>query len=244
LFYKSDSVEKHKIVVALDGHSSCGKSTYAKRIARELGYSYIDTGAMYRAVTLACMEAGLFDHTDAPEPEKVEALLETIELGLRFNPERQRTEIYMNNRMVEDEIRSMAVSAHVSYIAAISAVRRKMVEYQRKLGETKGIVMDGRDIGTVVFPGAEMKIFLTASLEIRAERRHKELIEKGMEADLEDVRNNLQKRDHIDSTREDSPLKQADDALLLDNSHMTVDQQMIWFRERYHSIMSRQNDTD
>ena len=244
MFYKSDSVEKHKIVVALDGHSSCGKSTYAKRIARELGYSYIDTGAMYRAVTLACMEAGLFDHTDAPEPEKVEALLETIELGLRFNPERQRTEIYMNNRMVEDEIRSMAVSAHVSYIAAISAVRRKMVEYQRKLGETKGIVMDGRDIGTVVFPGAEMKIFLTASLEIRAERRHKELIEKGMEADLEDVRNNLQKRDHIDSTREDSPLKQADDALLLDNSHMTVDQQMIWFRERYHSIMSRQNDTD
>jgi cytidylate kinase len=237
-------VKGDKIIIALDGHSSCGKSTYAKRIARELGYSYIDTGAMYRSVTLAAMEAGLFKETDTPAPERVDALLKTIELDLRFNAEKQRTEIYLNNRMVEDAIRTMAVSDHVSYIAAIPAVRRKMVEYQRKLGEAKGVVMDGRDIGTVVFPRAELKIFLTASLEVRAGRRYKELIEKGMEADLEEVRNNLQKRDQIDSSREDSPLKQADDALVLDNSHMTVDQQMAWFYEKYRSIMTRKNDED
>jgi cytidylate kinase len=237
-------VKGDKIIIALDGHSSCGKSTYAKRIARELGYSYIDTGAMYRSVTLAAMEAGLFKETDTPAPERVDALLKTIELDLRFNAEKQRTEIYLNNRMVEDAIRTMAVSDHVSYIAAIPAVRRKMVEYQRKLGEAKGVVMDGRDIGTVVFPRAALKIFLTASLEVRAGRRYKELIDKGMEADLEEVRNNLQKRDQIDSSREDSPLKQADDALVLDNSYMTVDQQMAWFYDKYRSIITHKNDED
>jgi len=138
---------------------------------------------------------------------------------------------------VEDLIRSMEVSAHVSYIAAIPVVRRKMVEYQRQLGEGKGIVMDGRDIGTVVFPGAELKIFLTASEEIRAMRRYKELIEKEMPADLEEVRGNIRKRDHIDSTREDSPLKQAEDAIVLDNSEMTVDEQMDWFREVFQRVM-------
>ena len=242
--HKTNSVEKDKIIIALDGHSSCGKSTFAKRIAGELGYAYIDTGAMYRAVTLASMEAGLFETTDAPDEELVIALLDHIELDLRFNPELQRTEIYLNNRMVEDTIRTMAVSAHVSYIAAISAVRRKMVEYQRKLGQAKGVVMDGRDIGTVVFPKAELKIFLTASLEVRAERRYKELIQKGMEADLRQVSENLQKRDHIDSNRQDSPLKQADDALVLDNSSMTVDQQMEWFREKYESVTNRQRNED
>ena len=233
-----------KIIIALDGHSSCGKSTFAKRIARELGYAYIDTGAMYRAVTLASMEAGLFESTDAPAQELVVDLLDGIELDLRFNSERQRTEIYLNSRMVEDAIRTMDVSAHVSYIAAISAVRKKMVEYQRALGKAKGVVMDGRDIGTVVFPDAEMKIFLTASLDVRAERRYKELIEKGMGAELEEVRENLQKRDHIDSNREDSPLKKADDALVLDNSHISVDQQMVWFREKFDAIMNRKNDQD
>jgi cytidylate kinase len=242
--HKTNSVEKDKIIIALDGHSSCGKSTFAKRIAGELGYAYIDTGAMYRAVTLAYMEAGLFETTDAPDEELVISLLDHIELDLRFNPELQRTEIYLNNRMVEDTIRTMAVSAHVSYIAAISAVRRKMVEYQRKLGQAKGVVMDGRDIGTVVFPKAELKIFLTASLEVRAERRYKELIQKGMEADLRQVSENLQKRDHIDSNRQDSPLKQADDALVLDNSSMTVDQQMEWFREKYESVTNRQRNED
>lgn len=230
---------KHqKIIVALDGHSSCGKSTYAKLIAAELGYSYIDTGAMYRAVTLASMEAGLFENTDAPPVNEIEALLSHVELDLKHNPEKQRTEIWLNGRMVEDVIRSMEVSGHVSYIAAISAVRRKMVEYQRMLGEKKGVVMDGRDIGTVVFPEAELKIFLTASLEVRAERRYKELIEKGMKAGFEEVKANLAKRDHIDSSRADSPLKQADDALLLDNSEMTLEQQMIWFSEVYQKIIS------
>jgi cytidylate kinase len=234
-------VEEKRIIIALDGHSSCGKSTYAKRIAQELGYSYIDTGAMYRAVTLAAMEHGLFDNTGSPAIELVEGLLEDIELNLRFNPRLHRTEIYLNGRMVEDIIRSMEVSGNVSYVAAISAVRRKMVEYQRKLGEGKGVVMDGRDIGTVVFPMAEMKIFLTASLEVRAMRRYKELLEKGMDAELQEVRENLSKRDHIDSTREDSPLKKAEDALVLDNSHMTVDEQMEWFRERYDEVMEKVN---
>jgi cytidylate kinase len=193
---------------------------------------------MYRAVTLAAMEQGLFEGTDAPATELVEALLNKIELDFRFNRERQRSEIYLNNRMVEDVIRGMEVSGHVSYISAISSVRRKMVEYQRKLGMNKGIVMDGRDIGTVVFPDAEMKIFLTASLDVRAERRYKELLEKGMDADLETVRDNLQKRDHIDSNRKNSPLRQAEDALLLDNSELTVEQQMEWFRVKYHAIMA------
>ena len=235
---KADQVKIQKIIVALDGHSSCGKSTYAKLIASELGYSYIDTGAMYRAVTLAAMDAGLFDDTSAPPIEKIEALLGHVKLKLKHNPEKKRTELFLNKRMVEDLIRRMEVSAHVSYIAAISAVRRKMVEYQRSLGNEKGVVMDGRDIGTVVFPDAAIKIFLTASLEIRAERRFKELIEKGMPADFDDVQKNLEKRDHIDSNREDSPLKQADDAILLDNSQMTLEQQMIWFRDLYRKVIS------
>jgi cytidylate kinase len=231
-------VNHRKIIIALDGHSSCGKSTYAKRIAARLGYAYIDSGAMYRAVTLAAMDAGLFDFTDAPSPELVYELLAGISLDLRFNPERERTEIFLNNRMVEDLIRHMAVAAHVSYIATIPGVRRKMVEYQRSLGEGKGIVMDGRDIGTVVFPEAELKIFLTADEEVRAMRRFRELIEKGMPANLEEVRQNIVKRDHIDSTREDSPLIQAEDAIVLDNSDMTVDQQMDWFMDIYQRIIS------
>jgi cytidylate kinase len=231
-------VDQQKIIIALDGHSSCGKSTYAKLIATELGYSYIDTGSMYRAVTLASMEAGLFEKTDAPPVEEIEVLLNHIELNLKHNPENQRTEIWLNGRMVEDVIRSMEVSSHVSYIAAISAVRRKMVEYQRMLGEEKGVVMDGRDIGTVVFPDAELKIFLTASLEVRTERRYKELIEKGMKVEFEEVKSNLAKRDHIDSSRADSPLKQAEDAILLDNSEMTLEQQMVWFSEVYQKITS------
>lgn len=236
--------EAMKIIVALDGHSSCGKSTYAKLIAAELGYSYIDTGAMYRAVTLTAMEAGLFDTSDGPPVEKIEALLGHIELDLKHNPEKQRTEIWLNGRMVEDVIRSMEVSNHVSYIAAIPAVRRQMVEYQRLLGELKGVVMDGRDIGTVVFPHAELKIFLTASLEVRAERRYKELMEKGMKAEFEEVKANLAKRDHIDSSRADSPLKQADDALLLDNSEMTLEQEMLWFKEVYQKIISGSDGED
>ncbi len=231
-------VNQRKIIIALDGHSSCGKSTYAKRIAARLGYAYVDSGAMYRAVTLAAMDAGLFDSTDAPSAELVDKLLAGISLDLRYNPVRERTEIFLNNRMVEDLIRHMAVAAHVSYIATIPEVRRKMVEYQRSLGEGKGIVMDGRDIGTVVFPEAELKIFLTAAVEVRAMRRFRELIEKGMPANLEEVRQNILKRDHIDSTRQDSPLIQAKDAIVLDNSELTVDQQMDWFMDIYQRIIS------
>ena len=235
---------QEKINIALDGNSSCGKSTFAKLIAAELGYSYIDSGAMYRAVTLAAMEAGLFDDTEAPPLEKIEALLDQVQLSLKHNPEKQRTEIYLNGRMVEDLIRSMEVSSHVSYIAAISAVRRKMVEYQRMLGNEKGVVMDGRDIGTVVFPDAELKIFLTASVEVRSGRRYRELIEKGMPAEYKEVQENLEKRDQIDSNRTDSPLRMADDAILLDNSEMTLDEQMAWFRDLYQGIMSSGNDKD
>ena len=234
-------MEPRKIIIALDGHSSCGKSTYAKRIAAELGYAYIDTGAMYRAVTLACMDAGLFNNSDSPAVETVEAQLKDVELDLRFNVEKQRTEIFLNNRMVEDLIRSMEVSNHVSYISTLPAVRRKMVEYQRGLGEGKGVVMDGRDIGTVVFPHAEMKIFLTASEEIRATRRYKELIEKDMPANYKDVLENISKRDRIDSSREDSPLKQAEDSLVLDNSQMTVDEQMEWFRKAFSQVTGATN---
>ena len=235
---------QEKINIALDGNSSCGKSTFAKLIAAELGYSYIDSGAMYRAVTLAAMEAGLFDDTEAPPLEKSEALLEQVQLSLKHNPEKQRTDIYLNGRMVEDLISSMEVSSHVSYIAAISAVRRKMVEYQRMLGNEKGVVMDGRDIGTVVFPDAELKIFLTASVEVRSGRRYRELIEKGMPAEYKEVQENLEKRDQIDSNRTDSPLRMADDAILLDNSEMTLDEQMAWFRDLYQGIMSSGNDKD
>jgi len=233
-------LKNQKIIIALDGNSSCGKSTYAKRIATEIGYAYIDTGAMYRSVTLAAMEKGLFDETEAPPIEQIEEVLKTVELNLRFNPHKQRTEIFLNGRMVEDLIRRMEVADHVSYIAAISSVRRKMVEYQRKLGEEKGVVMDGRDIGTVVFPKAELKIFLTASPEVRAIRRYKELIEKGMLVELEEVRLNLEKRDHIDSSREDSPLKQADDSIVLDNSEMTVEEQMVWFREKFDRLRTEE----
>mgnify|MGYP001823960613 CR=1 FL=1 len=215
---------KQKLIIALDGHSSCGKSTYAKLIAAELGYSYIDTGAMYRAVTLAAMEAGLFEDTDAPPYAKIEALLKNVELSLKHNPEKQRTEIFMNGRMVEDLIRRMEVSAHVSYIAAISAVRRKMVEYQRKLGQKKGVVMDGRDIGTVVFPDAEHRFYLDASAEERSRRRHAEMQDAREALSVDDVKDSLSKRDQMDSTRKVDPLRVASGATIIDSTGLSIDQ--------------------
>ncbi len=200
-------------------------------IAADVGYRYIDTGAMYRVVTLAAMEAGLFEGSDAPPVERVMEVMDRTHIEFRFNTVQKRSEIFMNDRMVEDRIRELDVSDHVSYIATLSPVRQGLVEEQRRMGREKAVVMDGRDIGTVVFPDAELKIFLTASVEVRAQRRFKELKEKGMEAELEQVRQNLEKRDRIDSTREDSPLKQAADALLLDNSEMQIEDQMEWFRE-------------
>ena len=193
-----------KIVIAIDGHSSCGKSTMAKDLAREIGYVYVDTGAMYRAVTLYALRAGLF-----------------------------RPDTYLNGALVERDIRTIEVSQHVSPVAALPFVRSAMVEQQQAMGLEKGIVMDGRDIGTTVFPDAELKIFVTASAEVRARRRYDELKAKGMDASYDEILVNVQQRDYIDSHREVSPLRQADDAILLDNSNMTIPEQKQWLMDQY-----------
>lgn len=221
---------KQPLIIALDGHSSCGKSTFAKVIAKELGYLFIDSGAMYRAVTLFAMQKGLINNGKVNQAE-LEKQLSNIDIDFRFIPSLQKHETYLNNENVEEKIRSMEVSSNVSEVSKIKAVRARLVALQQKLGEKKGIVMDGRDIGTVVFPNADIKIFLTASIEVRAQRRFKELSEKGDSVTLEEVKQNLAQRDHIDETREESPLKKADDALVLDNSDMTPAQQLVWFEK-------------
>jgi len=210
----------NKINIAIDGHSSCGKSTLARDLARALDYIYIDSGAMYRAVALYMLEHDV----DISNSESVIAKLDDIRIGIKY-PEGQFL-IELNGKNITDRIKAMDVSAIVSEVAAISEVRSKLVELQQKLGADKCVVMDGRDIGTVVFPDAELKLFVTASLDVRAQRRYDELKAKGIEVDLDEVSRNLQHRDHIDSTREDSPLVQAEDALLLDNSHWTREQQL------------------
>ncbi len=233
--------EKRKLIIAIDGFSSTGKSTYAKLIARELGYSYVDTGAMYRAVTLYCIEKGLFNDTDEPDKERVIELLPEIDISFRRNPRTGKNETCLGTRAVEEEIRSMHVSGHVSYISTIPQVREKMVAIQREMGKKGGIVMDGRDIGTVVYPDADIKIFMTAAEDVRAERRRKELEDKGVLEDFAAVLENIKKRDRIDSGREASPLKQADDAVLLDNSHMSLEDQMRWFHEVFKSILEKEH---
>jgi len=207
----------NRIIIAIDGHSSCGKSTLAKQLAQELGYTYIDSGAMYRAVTLHLLRHQI----KADEQQRISHALPQIEI--RFNA---RNETLLNGENVEQAIRQMEVSQYVSEVAAVPEVRRAMVEQQQQMGENKAIVMDGRDIGTVVFPEAELKIFLTASPEIRAERRFKELQDKGQDSSIEEVNANLRHRDHIDSTRADSPLRQAADAVIIDNSRLNRDQQL------------------
>lgn len=209
----------NKIIIAIDGHSSCGKSTLAKGLATQLGYAYIDSGAMYRAVTLYFLRR----HISLEAPDEARRALEYIDI--RFGA---GNHAILNGEDVELEIRQMNVSNHVSQVSAIPAVRRAMVRQQQAMGRSKGIVMDGRDIGTVVFPGAELKIFLTASPEIRAQRRFKELQDKGVAISLEAVRENLLQRDHIDSTREDSPLRQAEDAIVIDNSNMNQEEQLAY----------------
>ena len=211
-----------KIVVALDGHSSCGKSTTAKQVAKELGYAYIDTGAMYRAVTLYFLE----HYIDLTNPKKIQEALANIEVTFHRNPKTNRNEVFLNGLNVEDEIRTMYVSNMVSEVSVIPAVRRAMVAEQQKMGKRRGVVMDGRDIGTVVFPDAEVKVFMTADVETRAKRRQEELFEKDQLVPFDEIVENLKKRDHIDSTREDSPLRQAEDAHLLDTSHITIDEQV------------------
>ena len=205
----------------------------AKDLAKKVGYIYVDTGAMYRAVTLYALRNGLFNADDTIREEELQAKMSEINISFRLNEETGKPDTYLNDELVEQDIRTMEVSNLVSPIAALPFVREALVAQQQKMGEEKGIVMDGRDIGTVVFPNAELKVFVTASAEVRAERRYKELIGKGMEADFDEILKNVQERDFIDSHREVSPLRQADDALLLDNSHMTIEEQNEWLLERF-----------
>ena len=222
-----------KIIIAIDGHSSCGKSTMAKDLARRIGYVYVDTGAMYRAVTLYALRHGLIGNDGTVDAEGLRAQMDNIHIAFRFNPETGRPDTYLNDELVEQTIRSLEVSSHVSPVAALDFVRQAMVSQQQRMGEEKGIVMDGRDIGTTVFPQAELKIFVTASAEVRAQRRFDELKAKGMPADFADILRNVEERDYIDSHREVSPLRQAPDALVLDNSHMTIEEQNQWLMQRF-----------
>ena len=225
-----------KITIAIDGFSSCGKSTMAKDLARELGYIYVDTGAMYRCVTLYALRHGLFRADGTINLPQLEAEIPNINISFRLNKETGRPDTYLNNENVESEIRTMEVSSHVSPIAAVPFVRAALVAQQQKMGEDKGIVMDGRDVGTVVFPNAELKIFVTASAEVRAQRRYDELKAKGMEADFEEILENVKQRDYIDSHREVSPMRKADDAIELDNSHISIAEQKQWLIEQYKRV--------
>jgi cytidylate kinase len=225
-----------KITIAIDGYSSCGKSTMAKDLAREVGYIYIDSGAMYRAVTLYCLENQLFTE-EGIDTIRLEAAMPGIQISFQLNPETGRPMTFLNGANVEDRIRTMEVSNHVSPVAALPFVREALVKLQQEMGKEKGIVMDGRDIGTAVFPDAELKIFVTASAEIRAQRRYDELQAKGQEASFDEILANVKERDYIDQNREVSPLRQANDALLLDNSNLTIEEQKQWLKERFEEAV-------
>ena len=230
-------MNNRKIIIAIDGHSSCGKSTFAKAIAARLGYIFIDTGAMYRAVALYALEHGAISSGIADE-ERIEALLGEIDIDFRFNPVRGASDIYVNGDLVESKIRTIEVSNCVSAVSSIGAVRQKLVAMQQDMGRKRGVVMDGRDIGTVVFPEAELKIYMTADPMVRAERRYKELTAKGDSVTLEEIYENVVSRDKADMTRAISPLRKADDAIVLDNSHMSVEEQMAWFDVELARVMA------
>lgn len=221
-----------KIIIAIDGFSSCGKSTMAKDLAKEIGYIYIDSGAMYRAVTLYGIENNLFEGNKINEAALQKAMPD-IHIQFRLDPESKRPQTYLNGRCVEKEIRTLAVSQKVSFVAALGFVREALVKLQQEMGREKGIVMDGRDIGTTVFPDAELKIYVTASAEIRAQRRFDELQAKGESGSFEEILQNVKERDQIDMNRSVSPLRKADDAIVLDNSHMTIDEQKQWLLDQY-----------
>ena len=227
-----------RIIIAIDGHSSCGKSTFAKAIAARLGYIFIDTGAMYRAVTLYALENGAI-LSGIVDEERVVKMLGDINIDFRFNPERGASDIYVNGDLVEGKIRTIEVSDCVSAVSSIDQVRTKLVAMQQEMGLRRGIVMDGRDIGTVVFPDAELKIYMTADPMVRAERRYKELVAKGDSVTLEEIYENVVSRDKADMSRAISPLRKADDAIVLDNSHMSVEEQMTWFVERYEEALTK-----
>ena len=222
-----------KIVIAIDGHSSCGKSTMAKALAREVGYIYVDTGAMYRAVTLFALRHGLFNADGTVKATELEQLMPQVEVSFKLDEQSKLPLVHLNGECVENEIRGLEVSSHVSPVAALPFVRAAMTAQQQRMGRDKGIVMDGRDIGTVVFPDAELKIFVTASAEVRAQRRYDELKAKGQEVNYDDILKNVQERDYIDSHREVAPLRQADDAVLLDNSDMTIAEQQQWLMAQF-----------
>lgn len=224
-----------KVIIALDGHSSCGKSTTAKRVAAKLGYAFIDTGAMYRAVSLYFHE----NHVTSTNPKEVEKALSEIRISFQFNEQRGASDVYLNGLNVESEIRKMYVSEMVSEVSAITAVRKAMVAQQQQMAKHGGVIMDGRDIGTKVFPDAEVKIFMTADPVIRAERRQKELLDKGELVDLEEIIENLKKRDILDSTRAEGPLIQAEDAVLMDTSFMTLEEQVNFVIELHQSVLER-----
>ena len=230
-----------KLIIAIDGYSSCGKSTFAKAIAEELNYIYIDSGAMYRAVTLYCLRRN-FVGKGLLDLEGIREELKNMHIEFVYNPDKGEYETFLNSEDVEKEIRGIEVSAHVSRISMIQEVRSCMVELQRQIGVYKGIVMDGRDIGTVVFPDADLKIFMTASVEIRAQRRYDEMKAKSMNVPFDEVLNNIIARDITDENRDISPLRRADDAILLDNSKMTVEEQMKWVMEIIEKIINDSRD--
>lgn len=231
--------DKPKIIIAVDGFSSCGKSTFAKAIAARLGYIFIDTGAMYRAVTLYALEHGAI-RSGIVDEEAVVKLLDRIDITFRFNPERGASDIYVDGDRVEGRIRTIEVSNCVSRVSAIPEVRRKLVAMQQQMGQRRGVVMDGRDIGTVVFPDAELKIFMTADPCVRAQRRYDELTAKGHRVTFEEIHRNVCERDRADMSRSVSPLRQAEDAVVLDNSHLTVAEQMEWFMQQFDSKMKNE----
>lgn len=228
-----------KIIIAIDGFSSCGKSTMAKDLAHELGYIYVDTGAMYRCVALYALQHKLFLKDGEINIPELEAAMPNINISFKLNKETGRPDTYLNNENVENKIRTMEVSSRVSSIAAIPFVREALVAQQQKMGKDKGIVMDGRDIGTVVFPNAELKIFVTASPEERAQRRYDELMGKGMEADFNEILENVKQRDYIDSHRDVSPLRKADDAIELDNSNISIEEQKQWLIKQYKRVCKK-----
>ena len=229
----------HKITIAIDGHSSCGKSTMAKQLAKDLGYVYVDTGAMYRTVTLYAMRKGYIDAENNVNTNLLQNDMQSIGISFIIGKESGRPEAYLNGERVEDEIRGIEVSKRVSLIAALPFVREALVEMQREMGEKGGVVMDGRDIGTTVFPNAELKVFVTASAEVRAQRRFDELRAKGDDVNYDDILANVKERDYIDSHRDVSPLRKADDALLLDNSNMTIPEQKEWLENQVDRILNK-----
>lgn len=231
-------MEKHSIIIAIDGYSSCGKSTMAKDLARRIGYIYIDSGAMYRAVTLYCLDNNLINDGKV-DIQSLAGEMNNIHITFATNPTTGKQETYLNGKYVEQEIRTMRVSSCVSLVSQIDFVRQALVAQQRQLGNDKGIVMDGRDIGTAVFPDAELKIFVTASARTRAERRAAEMQAAGENADIDAIERNIAMRDQMDMTREISPLRKAQDAIELDNSHMTIAEQNAWLEARYNETITR-----